>query len=82
MQLNKIKGFDTITVSQKLKIDHYTLKQGLMTADFHPNCSFVDDDNSIWFGQKKNYDTNTLLKKTQLESKEIPNFSMEIDKFA
>ena len=42
-----------------------------------------DPVNSIWFGQKKScYDSNTLLKKTQLESKEIPNFSMEIDKFA
>ena len=49
--LNKIKGFDSVTVQDKLEIEYFSTKQGLTTSDFAPNSSFIDDDNSIWVGQ-------------------------------
>ena len=64
--LNKIIHFDTVSVQQDLSVTPYSLKEGLVTSDHISNSSFIDDDNSIWFGQSFN-----LLH--YLPEKDIPN---------
>ena len=64
--LNKIIHFDTVSVQQDLSVTPYSLKEGLVTSDHMSNSSFIDDDNSIWFGQSFN-----LLH--YLPEKDIPN---------
>ncbi len=64
--LNKILNFDTVTTLQKLNVNQYSLKDGLVTSDHITNSTFIDDDQTVWLGQPSN-----LLH--YLPEKDIPN---------